>query len=147
VNNPPPLRSRGRGAYKPSASAMDQHFSSNYNPSLDLHPDSEQEDEKEDWDMALEALRDRQLWKQKGAERLRAAGFGDEEIKKWEDGGKERGVEDVKWTGKGEAREWDRGKVVEEVGVLAERKGEVGLEAAWKRKGGGFLKDFKKALR
>src|SRR5947208_3395017 len=48
VNDPPPLRSRGRGAYKPSASAMDQHFSSNYNPSLDLHPDSEQDDEKED---------------------------------------------------------------------------------------------------
>jgi hypothetical protein len=146
VNDPSPLRSRGRGAYKPSASAMDQHFSSNYNPSLDLHPDSEQEGEKDDWDMALEALRDRELWKQKGAERLRAAGFGDEEIKKWEDSGKEKGVEDVKWTGKGEAREWDRGKVVEEVGIPAERKGEVGLEAAWKRKGGGFLKDFKKAL-
>ena len=144
MNDPPPLRSRGRGAYKPSASAMDQHFSSTYNPSLDLHPDSEPEDEKEDWDMALEALRDRELWKQKGAERLRAAGFGDEEIQKWENSGKEKGAEDVKWTEKGEAREWDRGKVVEEVG---ERKGQVGLEEAWKRKGGGFLKDFKTALR
>jgi hypothetical protein len=144
VNDQPPLRSRGRGAYKPSASAMDEHFSSTYNPSLDLHPDSEPEDEKEDWDMALEALRDREIWKQKGAERLRAAGFGDEEIKKWEDSGKEKGPEDVKWTGKGEAREWDQGKVVEEVNV---RKRLVGLEAAWKRKGGGFLKDFKKALR
>jgi hypothetical protein len=143
MNDPPPLRSRGRGAYKPSASAMDQHFSSTYNPSLDLHPEEEPEEEKEDWDMALEALRDREIWKQKGAERLRAAGFGDEEIKKWEDSGKEKGAEDVKWAGKGEAREWDRGKVVEEV---YERKGEVGLEAAWKRKGGGFLKDFKKAL-
>ena len=37
----------------------------------------------------------------------------------------------MKWTGKGEAREWDRGKVVEEAGVPAERKGEVGLEAAF----------------
>jgi hypothetical protein len=122
---------------------MDEHFSSTYNPIFDLHPDSEPEDEKEDWDMALEALRDREIWKQKGAERLRAAGFGDDEIKKWADNGKEKGAEDVKWTREGEAREWDRGKVVEEVG---ERKREVALEAAWTRKGGGFLKDFKKAL-
>ena len=121
---------------------MDQHFSSTYDPSLDLRPDSEPDDEKEDWDMALEALRDREIWKQKGAERLRAAGFGDEEIKKWEDSGREKGAEDVKWTGKGEAREWDRGKVAE----AGERKREAALEAAWKRKGGGFLKDFKKAL-
>jgi hypothetical protein len=122
---------------------MDEHFSSTYNPVFDLHPDSEPEDEKEDWDMALEALRDREIWKQKGAERLRAAGFGDDEIKKWTDSGKEKGADDVKWSREGEAREWDRGKVVDEVG---ERKREVGLEAAWKRKGGGFLKDFKKAL-
>lgn len=124
---------------------MDQHFSSTYDPSLDLRPDSEPEDGKEDWDLALEALRDRELWKQKGAERLRAAGFGDEEIKKWESSGKEKGAEDVKWTGKGEEREWDRGKVVQENG---EKKGEVELEAAWGKKSnrGGFLNDFKKAL-
>lgn len=145
VHGAPPLVSRGRGAYRPSASAMDQHFSSTYDPSLDLRPDSEPEDEKEDWDLALEALRDRELWKQKGAERLRAAGFGDEEIKKWESSGKEKGAEDVKWTGKGEEREWDRGKVVQENG---EKKGEVELEAAWGKKSnrGGFLNDFKKAL-
>ena len=143
INDTPPVRSRGRGAYKPNASAMDQHFSSTYDPSLDLRPDSEPEDEKEDWDMALEALRDREIWKQKGAERLRAAGFGDEEIEKWEDSGREKGVEDVKWAGKGEGREWDRGKVVLDDG---QRKGEVGLEAAWGRKGGGLLKDFRNAL-
>lgn len=93
--------------------------------------------------MALEALRDRELWKQKGTERLRAAGFGDDEIKKWEKSGKDKGAEDVKWANKGESREWDIGKVVEQGG---ERKGEVTLEAAWKRKGGGFMKDFRKAL-
>ena len=130
---------------------MDQHFSATYDPSLDLRPDSEGpegDEEKEDWDMALEALRDREIWKQKGAERLRAAGFGDEEIRKWEDSGREKGAEDVKWTRKGEAREWDRGKVVEEAAAAggSERKGQVGLEEAWKRKDGGFLKNFKKAL-
>lgn len=101
------------------------------------------EDQREDWDMALEALRDRKLWQQKGAERLRAAGFGDEEVQKWEDNGREKGAEDVKWAIRGESREWDRGKVVEQDG---ERKGEVSLEAAWKRKGGGFMRGFREAL-
>lgn len=32
-------------------------------------------------------------------------------MKKWEKGG-ERTEEDVVWKGKGEGREWDRGKVV-----------------------------------
>lgn len=114
IKEKPPIRSKGRGAYKSSSAAMDAHFSSDYNPGLDLHPEPEPEDEKEDWDMALEALRDREMFKQKHAERLREAGFGDAEIKKWEDSGKERGVEDVKWTGKGQAREWDIGKVLDD---------------------------------
>jgi hypothetical protein len=29
---------------------------------------------------------------------------------------------------------------------VGERKREAALEAAWKRKGGGFLKDFQRAL-
>lgn len=110
----PPIRSKGRGAYKPSGAAMDAHFSSSYNSGIDLHPESEVEEEKEDWDMALEALRDREMFKQKHAERLREAGFGDADIKKWEASGKEKDVEDVKWTGKGQAREWDIGKVIDD---------------------------------
>ena len=105
------LRSKGRGAYKPSGAVMDAHFSSDYNPTRDLHPESEAEDEKEDWDMALEALHDREMFKHKQAERLREAGFGNAEIKKWEASGKEKDVDDVKWTGKGQAREWDVGKL------------------------------------
>lgn len=65
----------------------------------------------------LEALRDRARWKQAGAGRLRAAGFTDEEVTKWEKGAEER-VEDVKWKGRGEGREWDRGKVVNEDGAV-----------------------------
>jgi hypothetical protein len=139
----PPLRSRGRGAYKPSPSAMDARFSSNYDPSLDLHPESEPEDEKDDWDMALEALRDRERWKQKGAERLRAAGFAEVDIKKWEDSGREKGAEDVKWAATGQAREWDIGKVVE---PESPRKARPNAEGPWKSKNGGFIRDFKKAL-
>lgn len=69
---------------------------------------------------------------------------------------KERDVDDVKWRAKGEEREWDIGKVVleeeeldvegngeEAAGKCGERtrrklRGEVVLEAAWKRKGLGL---------
>lgn len=107
---PPPIpkvQARGRGNFS-SSSAMDSHFSSNYDPSVDVHPDPELDD---DWDQALEAIRDRQRWQKLGAERLKSAGFTDEEVKKWETGGEKR-EEDVRWKGRGEGREWDRGKVV-----------------------------------
>jgi hypothetical protein len=112
---PPPapkIVARGRGTFA-SSSAMDSHFSSNYDPAADVQPDP---DIDEDWDMALEALRDRQKWKTQGAERLKAAGFTEEEVQKWEKGGEKR-EEDVRWKGRGEGREWDRGKVVGEDGI------------------------------
>ncbi|KAF2146355.1 uncharacterized protein K452DRAFT_355756 [Aplosporella prunicola CBS 121167] len=121
---PPPapkVRGRGRGAFT-SSSAMDAHFADNYDPSQDIHPGSDVED---DWDQALEALRDRQRWKQQGAERLKAAGFTEEEVKRWEKGG-EKTEEDVRWRKKGEGREWDRGKVVD-------ADGHVDVGADWGR--------------
>ncbi|KAI9715872.1 MAG: hypothetical protein M1812_005692 [Candelaria pacifica] len=121
---PPPepkVRSRGRGTFA-SSSAMDSHFSTNYDPTVDVHPDSGSEN---DWDQALEALRDRQRWKQQGADRLRAAGFTNEEVDKWEKGG-EKGEEDVRWAKHGEGREWDRGKILDE-------EGETGLKPEWGR--------------
>ena len=116
---PPPapnVRARGRGTFA-SGSAMDTHFSSTYDPSIDVLPNSDSEN---DWDQALEALKDRQRWKQQGAERLRSAGFTEDEVSKWEKGG-ERTEGDVRWRGKGEDREWDRGKVVDEDGVVDTR--------------------------
>ncbi|THX20753.1 hypothetical protein D6D17_00470 [Aureobasidium pullulans] len=111
----PPVRSRGRGTQN-NASTIDNHFSSNYDPSTDTQPHV-QEDDGLDWDQALEALRDRQKWKQQGADRLRAAGFSEKDVTKWEKGG-EKSEEDVVWAKKGEGREWDRGKVVDEHGVV-----------------------------
>ena len=79
-------------------------------------------DEQDDWDGALEALRDRQKWRQQGADRLRAAGFSEKEIDSWEHtkldakGDKVMDEADVKWNKKGEGREWDRGKVAGEDG-------------------------------
>jgi len=119
---PPPapeVRSRGRGAFT-AASGIDNHFKPGYDPSLDVRPDPDIED---DWDQALEALKDRQKWKQKGLERLRSAGFSEEELKRWEKGG-EKDESDVRWAKKGESREWDRGKVIDVDGVVT-------LKAAW----------------
>lgn len=104
-----PVRKRGRGATI-RASGIDRRFASGYDPKEDVSLDPDEEDD--DWDSALEAVRDRQKWKQQGAERLRAAGFTEDQINKWETGGG-RNEEDVRWTKKGEEREWDRGKSVE----------------------------------
>jgi hypothetical protein len=121
---PPPIpevRSRGRGTLS-QGSGMDSRFSASYDPTVDVQLDP---DEENDWDQALEALRDRQKWKQQGAERLRAAGFTEEEILKWEKGGEKR-EEDVKWSKPGEDREWDRGKVVDDDGAIS-------VEPSWGR--------------
>jgi hypothetical protein len=101
---------------------MDRHFSNSYDPTADLQPNSDAED---DWDEALEVMGDRAKWKQQQADRLRSAGFTDAMVKKWEKGG-EKTEEDVVWAKKGEGREWDRGKVVD-VG------GDVDIKAEWGR--------------
>lgn len=118
---PSKSRPRGRGALK--SSEMDTRFDPSYNPKTDVN--LEPDEDRDDWDMALEALRDRAKWKAQGADRLRAAGFTDEEVSKWEKGG-EKDVEDVRWRKKGEGREWDRGKVVDE-------DGQVEVKAEWGR--------------
>lgn len=104
----PPPKVRGRGALR-GASGMDSRFSPDYDPKSDVQPD---DNVRDDWDESLEALRDRAKWKQQGADRLRQAGFTEEQIKKWEKGG-EKSIDDVQWTKQGEGREWDRGKKVD----------------------------------
>ncbi|KAJ4298474.1 hypothetical protein N0V88_003504 [Collariella sp. IMI 366227] len=105
VGPAPPSRSvvrmRGRGAIRGPA-AMDCRFSEDYDPASDVQLEPAA---AEDWDEAREAFRDRQKWKQQGAERLRAAGFTNEQVKKWEMGG-EKDIDDVRWTKAGEKREW-----------------------------------------
>ncbi|KAA8575935.1 hypothetical protein MFRU_033g01000 [Monilinia fructicola] len=132
-----PLRIRGRGAASlGTTSIMDSRFHADYDPKTDVQLEDAAED---DWDQALEALRDRQKWQTQGANRLRDAGFSEEEVKKWERGGLgEKREEDVKWRGKGESREWDRGKVVRVDGT-------VGFETGWnesKEWGDETSKDF-----
>lgn len=118
---PPKSLPRGRGALK--SSDMDSRFDPTYDPKSDVNLDPEED--RDDWDMALEALRDRAKWKSQGADRLRAAGFTDEDVSKWEKGG-EKDIDDVRWRKKGEGREWDRGKVVGD-------DGQTDVKADWAR--------------
>src|SRR6202000_2420478 len=109
----PVIKKRGRGTFSSAGSlSMNAHFSADYDPSADMRPDSDHDD---DWGEALEAMRDRQKWKQQGAERLRQAGFTESQIMKWENGD-EKNEEDITWAKKGEGREWDRGKVLDDEG-------------------------------
>ncbi|KAI7350353.1 hypothetical protein KC354_g12891 [Hortaea werneckii] len=120
---------RGRGATAGS-STIDQRFRPDYDPRADIQnsPSPERGHERlgDDWDLALEALRDRAKWKAQGGDRLKAAGFTDEEVDRWKDGGREKDERDVQWRKSGEGREWDRGKTIE---------GEhVEVKASWARK-------------
>ncbi|PYI14889.1 hypothetical protein BO99DRAFT_393908 [Aspergillus violaceofuscus CBS 115571] len=141
-----PIRSRGRGAYKPNMSNIDAHFAPDYDPATDmqLEEDDLQSGNKnsrrhvaglmtgdDDWDYALEALRDRARWKQKGEERLREAGFSTDFVERWKNNTTSKPEDDtdgrlesVKWTKKGEGREWDRGKYVDE-------DGHIDVKASW----------------
>ncbi|KAF3023411.1 hypothetical protein E8E15_009104 [Penicillium rubens] len=141
-----PIRSRGRGAYKHNMSNIDAHFAPGYDPATDVHLDEDklhsigQESSRrpvaglmtkdDDWDMAMEALRDRERWRSKGEERLRTAGIDEAVIDKWKNNTAFAGMdgegkpEDVQWSKKGEGREWDRGKFVDD-------DGHIDIRASW----------------
>ncbi|KAK0669530.1 hypothetical protein QBC41DRAFT_319490 [Cercophora samala] len=114
----PQVRIRGRGAGAPrrGAAAMDGRFAEDYDPKNDLPLDDllkQDASSSNTWDSAVELYRDRQKWKQQGADRLRAAGYTEEQITKWEKGGKESEkdvFDSLKYTKQGQEREWDRGK-------------------------------------
>ncbi|KAL4884742.1 hypothetical protein BJY04DRAFT_181932 [Aspergillus karnatakaensis] len=139
-----PIRSRGRGAYRPNTSNIDAHFAPDYDPTLDVHaeengllsgnrssrrPVAGLMTGDDDWELALEALRDRARWKQQGEERLRKAGFNDDIVDRWKNnstatGNDEESLENVKWSTKSEGREWDRGKFVD-------KDGHIDIKASW----------------
>ncbi|KAK1144870.1 hypothetical protein N8T08_004883 [Aspergillus melleus] len=141
-----PIRSRGRGAYRPNASNIDAHFAADYDPTLDVQLEDDDSTAKkstrrpvpglmtgdDDWELALEAVRDRARWRQRGEERLREAGFNDSFVERWKSNttptaaadDSEGRLEDVKWSKKGEGREWDRGKFVDD-------EGHIDVKAAW----------------
>ncbi|KAL4975155.1 hypothetical protein BDW66DRAFT_74044 [Aspergillus desertorum] len=139
-----PIRSRGRGAYRPNNSSIDAHFAPDYDPSLDvqLEDDDIQLNRPsrrpvaglmtgdDDWELALEALRDRARWKQKGEDRLWEAGFSHDIVERWKSStpaaaeSDEGLVGNVKWSTAREGREWDRGKFVDD-------DGHINVKASW----------------
>lgn len=108
---------------------MDARFASSYDPSTDVGLDDSFNQSRssrafagpdtgadQDWDMALEALRDRAMLAKNGAERLRAAGFREDEVRRYQRTANSEATGDdragVVWRGKGQAREWDLSKEV-----------------------------------
>jgi hypothetical protein len=65
----------------------------------------------------VEAFRDRQKLRQNQEQRLKAAGFADEQIQR-ASGSEEKSAESVQWSKAGEKRAWDVGKVIGADGVL-----------------------------
>lgn len=98
-------------------SGIDSRFASDYDPTIDVAPESDGE-AGDDWDNAVEVFRDRQKWKQQGAERLRSVGFSEAQVRKWEKGD-QKDESDVQWNKAGGMREWDRGKVVDADGDIS----------------------------
>ncbi|KAI1445233.1 hypothetical protein F5Y02DRAFT_418285 [Annulohypoxylon stygium] len=117
----PAVRQRGRGA-NAATSGIDSRFAPDYDPRKDVTPESEDKHKEDDeWSNAVEAFRDRQKWNQQGAERLRSAGFTEEQVNKWKKGDP-KSQDDVQWTTAGGLREWDRGKVVNKDGTVSLEK-------------------------
>lgn len=100
----PVVRRRGRGTV--GAKTLEGNY--------DSKSDSKQDGGCLDSDDEIKTFRDRQKLKQQRAERLRAAGFTEEDIKKSLENpnppGAEKNPEDVKWRKRGEQRAWDEGK-------------------------------------
>ncbi|KAH0494842.1 hypothetical protein TgHK011_008427 [Trichoderma gracile] len=107
----PPPKYRGRGTVAGTAS-LDRRFSESYDPSTEVLPD----DEGGDWDDAVEAYRDRQKLRRIQEERMKAAGFADDQIQRVNNSQREKTEEDVVWSKAGEERAWDRGKRDDEDG-------------------------------
>ncbi|KAH8729687.1 hypothetical protein BGZ61DRAFT_446833 [Ilyonectria robusta] len=103
----PPPKYRGRGAVGGS-SGIDRRFSDTYDPKTDVQMD----------DDAFEAFRDRQKLKQNQEQRMRAAGFADDQVQR-ATSTDEKLADSVQWSKAGEKREWDRGKGVGSDGVVA----------------------------
>lgn len=104
------------GENRVSTSTIDQHFAASYNPAQDVRTYSQDRSFDDDWDMALEAVRDREKWKRSQAASMKAAGYKDQDIEQWRHGftssdGRERDPGELKWAKKGEVREWDHNKL------------------------------------
>ncbi|TWU74418.1 hypothetical protein ED733_003759 [Metarhizium rileyi] len=101
----PPPKFRGRGTIG-GAVELDRRFSESYDPALDVLMSEDGEFTRDD---AGESFRDLQKLQLHRDQRLRDAGFTDEDIQRAK-GTADKTGEDVVWSRAGEKREWDKGK-------------------------------------
>lgn len=92
---------------------MDRRFSASYDPKLDVRMS---DDDADPWDDAVESFRDRQKLRLHQDQRLKDAGFTDEQIQRSK-GTSDKAQDNVVWSKAGEKREWDKGKAVGMDGV------------------------------
>ncbi|SPN99750.1 uncharacterized protein DNG_02601 [Cephalotrichum gorgonifer] len=105
-----PIRTKGRGTIS-AFSGIDQRFAADYDPKLDVDLDADVDPGgKGDWSEAVEAFRDRQKLRLAQEERMKSAGFSEEDVGRWKDARGEKTEADVRWAKAGEEREWDIGK-------------------------------------
>ena len=104
---PAQVQVRGRGATT-SGAGLDRRFAEDYDPKLDLAGNDDNDGDEGDYEDELQMRMDRAQAIKLQAERLRSAGFTEEQIENWTKG-KEA---EVKYGKKGETREWDRGKTM-----------------------------------
>ncbi|OAQ68477.1 pre-mRNA-splicing factor 38B [Pochonia chlamydosporia 170] len=108
----PPPKYRGRGTIG-GAAELDRRFSASYDPKLDVRMS---DDDADPWDDAVESFRDRQKLRLHQDQRLKDAGFTDEQIQRSK-GASDKLQDNVVWSKAGEKREWDKGKGVGMDGV------------------------------
>ncbi|KAG6019433.1 hypothetical protein E4U19_007220 [Claviceps sp. Clav32 group G5] len=121
IGPPPPPNHRGRGTIG-GAAELDRRFSDSYDPKLDVRMDMDNNEDP--WDEAVESFRDRQKMRQNQDQRMRDAGFTDEQINR------AKGIEataepHVVWSKVGEKREWDKGKGLGVGGDVSDHDDEV----------------------
>ncbi|KAF5638708.1 pre-mrna-splicing factor 38b [Fusarium sp. NRRL 52700] len=110
----PPPKYRGRGTVGGS-SGIDRRFSETYDPKTDIQMD--ENEVGNDWDDAVEAFRDRQKLRLNQEQRLKDAGFADEQIQR-ASSADENSAGNMQWSKAGEKRAWDVGKVIGSDGVV-----------------------------
>ncbi|KAM4065125.1 pre-mRNA-splicing factor 38B [Hirsutella rhossiliensis] len=104
----PPARHRGRGTIGGAAN-LDRRFSELYDPRTDTQ---DHDMDGGDWDDTVEAYRDLQKLRLNQPQRMRSAGFTENQIERVEDK-REKTDKDVVWSKAGEKRAWDRGKFLD----------------------------------
>lgn len=101
-----------------SRTIIDQHFAADHDHARDIEMRSQDCQYDDDWEMALQALQDRRKWKANQASTMNGVGYTGQETGNWRHGfsssdGREQDPGGLRWSKRGEVREWDHDKVAQ----------------------------------